>query len=76
MHRRIGPVFVDAHPWAINRPRFRAGVDGVAGWAALDWGNGNSDPVLSLYVELRRPWAVRVAARFEDWRRERRRASS
>lgn len=63
---RRGRFGIDVSLDLINRPSLSWDwIDGDRIWLGLNYGNGNSDPVLSLFVdELRAPrWFKRVSAR-------------
>ena len=49
-------VAAEFNPWPINRPRLNwYWYDEYSGTLALEWGNGNSDPVWSLSARFSVP---------------------
>jgi hypothetical protein len=56
--------WADCNAWAIPRLLPRSGFEGRTFWLAVDLGNGQSDPILSVGVECKlRP----RAAKWLDW---------
>lgn len=52
----FGKLFVACHPSSINRPHFsRTWFDKDCLSLGLSWGNGNSDPVFIVNIDLRIP---------------------
>lgn len=47
-----GRVFIAAHTWSLNLPRLRLCADGDTFDIALEYGNGASDPVLLIDLDL------------------------
>lgn len=65
-HGRVGPFAVSFNPSSINLPRLRGGwASEDDAWAAVEWGNGNSDPVWSVEADFRP--RSRVLRRVVDW---------
>lgn len=65
--KHFGRVYIDVAPWALNLPRIAVCCDGDAVNIGLSYGNGNSDPVILLDVDLAGTMAGRLVSSAYWW---------